>query len=141
MSKSLNSLQPWGAFFLRLVLGCAMLFHGYSKVIPSGGFHGSNTFSALAHHSHYVASLGLPYWLGYVSALTEFFGGLLILLGFLTRFAAFMIACDMLVALITVNRHHGYSGSEYTLALLVIAIMLLFYGAGTLALDRRIGLA
>jgi len=141
MSKSLNSLQPWGAFFLRLVLGCAMLFHGYSKVIPSSGFHGTNTFSALAHHSHYVASLGLPYWLGYVSALTEFFGGLLILLGFLTRFAAFMIACDMLVALITVNRHHGYSGSEYTLALLVIAIMLLFYGAGTLALDRRIGLA
>jgi putative oxidoreductase len=141
MSKSLDSLQPWGAFFLRLVLGCAMLYHGYNKVIPPGGFRGSNTLSALAHHSHYVASLGLPYWLGYVSALTEFVGGIFILLGLLTRFAAFMITCNMLVALITVNRHHGYSGSEYSLALLVIAIMLLFYGAGTLALDRRIGLA
>lgn len=140
MSKSLNNLQPWGAFFLRLALGIAMIYHGYSKVIPTGGFHG-NAFSALDHHSHYVASLGLPYWLGYVSALTEFIGGILILLGLLTRFAAFLIACNMLVALAMVTRHHGYSGSEYALALFVIALMLFFYGAGACALDRKIGFA
>jgi len=139
MSKSLNSLQPWGALFLRLVLGIAMIFHGYSKVIPAS-LHG-NTFSALQHHSHFVVSLGAPYWLGYVSALTEFIGGILLILGLLTRFAAFMVACNMLGAILLVTRHHGYSGSEYTLALLVIAVMLLFYGAGTLALDRRIGLS
>ena len=140
MSKSLNSLQPWGAFFLRLVLGAAMVYHGYDKVIPAGGFH-THPFSALQHHSHYVVSLGMPYWLGYVSALTEFVGGILILLGLLTRFAAFMIAVDMLFAILLVNRHHGYAGSEYSLALFVIAIMLIFYGAGTLALDRRLGFA
>lgn len=136
MSKSLNSLQPWGALFLRLVLGCAMIYHGYSKVIPSAGH---SIFSAMQHHTHVVAVLGLPYWLGYVSALTEFFGGILILLGFFTRFAAFMIAINMMVALITVDVHRGYSASEYPLALLAIAIMLVFYGAGVLALDRRIG--
>jgi len=116
-----------------------MIFHGYSKVIPAS-LHG-NTFSALQHHSHFVVSLGAPYWLGYVSALTEFIGGILLILGLLTRFAAFMVACNMLGAILLVTRHHGYSGSEYTLALLVIAVMLLFYGAGTLALDRRIGLS
>jgi len=136
MSKSLNSLQPWGAFFLRLVLGCAMIYHGYSKVIPSTGH---NIFSAMQHHTHVVASLGLPYWLGYVSALTEFIGGILILLGFFTRFAAFMISVNMLVALIAVDAHRGYPASEYPLALLAIALMLFFYGAGVLALDRKIG--
>jgi putative oxidoreductase len=141
MSKSLNNLQPWGAFFLRLVLGIAMLYHGWSKVIPPGGFHGGNAFSAIERHSHYVASLGLPYWLGIVSALTEFVGGSLLLLGLFTRFAAFLVAVNMLVALIMVNRHHGYSGSEYSLALLVIALMLFFYGAGVCALDRKIGFA
>jgi len=140
MSKSLNSMQPWGAFFLRIVLGASMVYHGYDKVIPAGGFHG-NVFSALQHHSHYVVSLGLPYWLGYVSALTEFFGGILLILGLFTRFAAFMVACNMLVAIVMVNRHHGYAGSEYSLALLVIAIMLVFFGAGALALDRRFGFA
>jgi putative oxidoreductase len=140
MSNSLNNLQPWGVFFLRLVLGVAMVSHGYGKVIPASGLHG-NTFAALNHHSHFVASLGLPHWLGYVSALTEFVGGILLLLGFFTRFAAFMIACNMLAAIVLVTRHHGYSGSEYPLALFVIAIMLLFTGAGVMALDRRIGFA
>jgi putative oxidoreductase len=141
MSKSLSNLQPWGAFLMRLVLGLAMICHGYTKVVPSGGFHRGNTFAALEHFAHYVGSLGLPYWLGYVSALTEFLGGILILLGLLTRFAAFMIACNMAVALALVTRHHGYTGSEYGLALFVIALMLLFYGAGNVAVDRKIGFA
>ena len=139
MSKWLNSLQPLGALLLRLVLGAAMLYHGWDKVIPAGGFHGHNTFAALDHHSHFVVSLGLPYWLGCVSALTEFVGGILLILGLLTRFTAFMAAGNMLVAILFVNIHHGYSGSEYSLALFAIALMLMFYGAGTMALDRKIG--
>jgi len=139
MSKSLNALQPWGALLLRLVLGAAMVYHGYDKVIP-GNLHG-NIFSALQRHGHYVSSLGVPYWLGYVSALTEFAGGVLILLGLLTRFAAFMISINMLFALALVNRHHGYAGSEYSLALFAIAVMLTLYGAGALSLDRKIGFA
>jgi putative oxidoreductase len=141
MSKSLSSLQPWGAFILRLVLGIAMVYHGYDKVIPSGGFHGGNTFSALDHYGHYVASLGLPYWLGYVSALTEFVGGILLILGLLTRFAAILVTINMLVALVMVSRHHGYAGSEYSLALFAIALMLAFFGAGAFAVDRKIGFA
>ena len=141
MSKTLNNLQPWGALLMRLVLGAAMIYHGYDKVIPAGGFHGGNTFSALERHSHFVATLGFPYWLGIVSALTEFVGGILLILGLLTRIAAFLVAINMLVALIMVTRHHGYSGSEYALALFAIAAMLFFYGAGAFALDRRFGLS
>jgi len=141
MSKTLDNLQPWGAFFLRLILGAAMLFHGYSKVFPAGGFHGGNTFAAMERHSRFVASLGLPYWMGVVSALTEFIGGALILTGLFTRFAALMISINMLVAVVMVTRHHGYAGSEYSLALMGIALMLAFYGSGVYALDRKIGLA
>jgi putative oxidoreductase len=141
MSKWLNSLQPLGAFFLRLVLGIAMLVSGWDKVIPAGGFRGHNTFAALDHFGHYVVSLGLPYWLGYVSAFTEFVGGILLILGLLTRFSAFMVAGNMIVAILFVNIHHGYSGTQYSLALVVISLMLLFYGAGKLALDRKIGLS
>jgi putative oxidoreductase len=141
MFKSLNNLQPWGAFFLRLVLGVAMISHSYNKVIPAGGLHGGNAFTAVEHYSRYVASLGLPYWMGIVSALSEFVGGILILLGLLTRFAAFLITINMAVAVAMVTRHHGYAGSEYALALMVIALMLFFYGAGACALDRKFGTA
>ncbi|MBS1821112.1 MAG: DoxX family protein [Acidobacteria bacterium] len=140
MSKTLNNLQPWGALVMRLVLGVAMVYHGYHKVVPSGGFHGGNLFSALERHGHFVASLGLPYWMGVVSALAEFGGGILLLLGLLTRFAAFMVGINMLVALVMVDRHHGYDGSEYALALFALATMLFFFGAGVCALDRKFGL-
>ena len=132
MSKWLNGLQPIGALILRLALGFSMTVHGYQKVIPHG---------ALNHFLHYVVTLGLPYWLGYISAYTEFVGGMLLLVGLLTRFAAALIAIDMLVALFTVGIHQGFSIYNYVLALTAIAIMLLVYGAGAIALDRKIGFA
>ena len=140
MSRWLDGLQPWGAVLLRMVLGVAMVYHGYGKVVPPNGLHGS-PLAAMEHYTHFVAGLGLPPWLGYVSALTEFVGGALLVLGLLTRLAAFLIAINMAVALVTVNLHKGYPASEYTLALLAIAVMLLFYGAGAAALDRRFGLS
>jgi putative oxidoreductase len=132
MSKWLNSLQPWGALMMRLLLSATMIYHGYDKVIPHG---------ALNHYTHYITTLHLPYWLGYVSAFTELVGGLLLLLGLLTRLAAALVAINMYVAFFTVGIHQSFGIYTYILALAVIATMLLFYGAGALALDRKIGFA
>ena len=132
MTKFLNSLQPWGALLLRLALGLSMIVHGYQKV---------STHAALHHFVHYVVTLGLPYWLGYISAFTEFVGGILVLIGLFTRFASGLIAINMLVALFTVGIHQGFGIYNYLAELAAIAIMLCFYGAGALALDRRLGLS
>ena len=88
MTKWLNNLQPTGALLMRLILGVSMAVHGYHKVLPS---------SALHHYAHYVTTLGLPYWLGYVSAYTEFIGGILLIIGLLTRLTAALIAINLLV--------------------------------------------
>ncbi|HTD96600.1 MAG TPA: DoxX family protein [Edaphobacter sp.] len=130
MSQSLNNLQPWGALLMRLVLGASMIVHGYEKVVPHG---------ALNHYSHYIVSLGLPYWLGYVSAYTEFVGGMLLILGLLTRLSAALVAINMYVAFFAVGIHQGFGIYNYILALAAIATMLIFYGAGAVALDRKIG--
>ena len=139
MTRWLNGMQPWGIFFVRLVLGFAMLYHGWPKVIPAGGpFHHHPT-AAIDHYTHFVSGLGLPPWLGYVSALTEFIGGALLILGFFTRFAAFMVTINMAVAIIFVDMHHGYVASEYAIALLAMAVLTLLTGAGAIAMDRKIG--
>jgi putative oxidoreductase len=132
MTRWLNSLQPLGALFMRLALALSMTVHGYQKVVPHGALH---------HFAHYVATLGLPYWLGYVSAFTEFIGGILLAIGLFTRLAAALVAINMLVALFTVGIHQGFGIYNYILALAAIAIMLTVCGAGALSLDRRIGLA
>ena len=96
MSGWLSRLEPWGVTLLRVVLGVALVYAGYGKVVPAHGF-GSHPLSAMESYTHVVANLGMPGWLGYVSALTEFAGGGLLVLGLLTRFAAFMAAGNMLV--------------------------------------------
>jgi putative oxidoreductase len=117
-----------------------MLANGWEKVYPSAGFHGHNSLAALDHYCRYIAGLGLPYWLGYVSAFAEVIGGLFLILGLFVRFFALLIAGNMLVAIVMVTRHHGYNGSAYPLALMAMALMLLLTGPGTWALDRKMGL-
>jgi putative oxidoreductase len=132
----LDRLQPFGALLMRLALGVILVAHGYSKIIPKG---------ALYNFAQFVTHLGLPGWLGYVAAFTEFFGGMLLILGLLTRIAALGAAIDMGVAILKVHLHGGLIGHasqpgfEFPLALFVLSLMLVFTGGGLIALDRALG--
>lgn len=126
--RFLDRLQPLGLLALRVVLGVIMIGHGYGKV-----FHGG-----LAQHAHRVASLGLPGWLAYPSALTEFFGGILIIVGVLTRFVSLLMIIDMAVAIWKIHWKNGMfakGGYEFPLTLATIAFALIFFGAGPIAID------
>jgi len=120
-------MQPLALLVLRLVLGAVMIAHSYHKVY--GGMH---------DYVHFIASLGIPPWLGYVSALTEFGGGILVFIGLFTRLLAAAILIDMLVAITKVHWSHGLQGQggyEFPLSLAAIAFALIFFGAGPIALD------
>ncbi len=133
MISFLDRLQPFGSLVLRLVLGVIMAFHGYSKVVPH---------NALPGFVHMVAHMGLPPWMGYLAAFTELVGGILLILGLLTRIAAFAVAIDMAVAILKVHFHHGLVGQggfEFPLSLFAIALMLVTTGGGLLALDSLVG--
>lgn len=125
--KFLDRLQPLGLLALRLVLGAIMIAHGYPKV-----------FGGLQHHAAFVHSLGIPVWLGYVSAFAEFGGGILLVAGFLTRCAAAAVLIDMLVAIFAVHWKHGFLGEgnyQFPLALAAMALALLFSGGGPISID------
>jgi putative oxidoreductase len=129
----LNRFQGLGALVMRLVLGVIMVRYGYTKIIPSG---------ALYTFSHTVAHMRLPVWLGYVAAFTEFFGGMLLIVGLLTRVAALMTAVDMAVAIVKVHLHGGLMGPNsfaLPLALFAISLMLVFTGCGWIGLDDFVG--
>jgi len=127
----LDRLQPLALLLMRLALGAIMVAHGYHKVF--GGLH---------HHAQMVASLGLPAWLGYVSAFTEFFGGLLILVGLFTRVAALGVCLDLFVAIWKVHLHNGLIGSpdrpgyEFAIAAFALAFAIIFFGGGPIAIDH-----
>jgi putative oxidoreductase len=133
MFSWLDRFQGVGTLLMRLVLGVIMVTHGYTKIIPSG---------ALYTFTHTVTRMHMPLWLGYVAAFTEFFGGMLLIVGLLTRIAAFMTACDMAVAIAKVHLHGGLLGPNsfaLPLALFSIALMLVFTGCGLMGLDDFVG--
>lgn len=126
--RYLDRLQPLGLLVLRLALGVIMVGHGYPKVF--GGLH---------KHVEFVTGLGLPGWWAYLSAVAEFFGGLLVIAGFFTRIAALAICIDLGVAIWKVHWKSGLLGNggyQFPLAIAAIAFALLFFGAGPIALDH-----
>ena len=141
MIRALTRLQPWALFLIRLAVGMSMVYHSHDKVFTAESFHSGHYLAPMQNFNQFVVHLGMPAWLGYISTLTEFIGGILLVLGLLTRFAAFMIAGNMVVAIITVNVKHGYAGSEYSLALVVMSLMLVVAGSGAFSLDRRLGIS
>lgn len=118
----LNRMQPLALLVMRIVLGAIMIAHGYHKVW--GGFH---------HHMDMVGSLGLPRWLAYLSAGTEFVGGIGIVLGLLTRFFALAFVIEMGVVICKVHFKNGLMGAngyEFPLALATLAFALVCFGGG-----------
>ena len=125
--KFLDRLHPLALLGLRLVLGIVMTAHGSMKV-----FGGMPKFIGMLHN------LGIPGWMGYLTAAAEFGGGILLIAGLLTRLAALSIAIDMAVAIAKVHWKNGLkgpSGYEFPLACGMIAFALIFLGAGPISLD------
>lgn len=125
--RILDRAQPFALTVLRVVLGVILIAHGRQKVF--GGIH---------HHLAFVGKLGLPPWLGYLSAGTEFVGGILLILGLLTRLVGIAVVIEMLVAIFKVHLKNGLAtpaGYDFPMSMAAIAFLLIFYGAGPISLD------
>ena len=126
--RYLDRMQPLALLVLRFVLGAIMIAHGYGKV-----------FGGMQRFSHMVSGLGIPGWMAYLSAAAEFGGGILIVVGLITRLAALAILIDLLVAVLKVHFKNGLMGQggyEFPLAVATMAFALIFFGAGPIALDH-----
>lgn len=128
--RTLDKLQPLGLLAMRIALGAVMIAHGYPKVT---GIHGVEKF---------FGSVGLPWWSAYFSATAEFFGGILIIAGLLTRFFGLALLIDMVVAIDKVHWKNGLTGQgnyQLPMTLAALSLALIFFGAGPIALDAVVG--
>lgn len=122
---------------LRLALGAVFIGHGAQKLF---GWWGGNGFEATAKFFEGTLNLKPGVVHAALAGGGEFFGGILLVLGLLTRFAAAQAAVIMGVALWTVHRSSFFApaGMEYPLTLLIIAVSLALTGGGALSIDAHL---
>ena len=125
----------YAALALRVPVGLILSAHGAQKLF---GWFGGGGVQGTAQ---WLTSIDLEP--GLLMALlaggAEFFGGLALIFGLLTRPAALAGAFTMLVAILSVHISNGLfmenGGYEFALSLLAASVALMFQGAGRLSLD------
>lgn len=138
LKKLLTSNAGLAPLALRIPVGIIYMAHGSQKLFGWNGGYG------LQGTGQWMDSIGIHpgVLMAGLAGSGEFFGGLLLLIGLLTRPAAAVTAFTMLVAIFSVHISHGLflsnGGYEYGLALFAASLSLLFSGQGKFAIDNAL---
>ncbi len=129
----MHRLDALGVAILRVTMGAVFVGHGGRKLFV-------DHFTGVARN---MAFLGLPApeVLAVAATLIEFVGGLLLVLGLFTRWAAIVLAVDVAAALVFARLQGGFflpDGFEYSMVLLAATVALSLTGPGKAALDSRL---
>ena len=142
-ARLLATNGDWVLTVVRVVLGVAFFVHGGQKLFGWFGGHGLS-----ATVKTFRDQVGIPAPLTYLAIAAEFFGGIGLIVGFMTRVAALGIAITMVVAMLKVHLQFGFlmnwfgnkpgHGIEYHLLAIALALVLIAHGAGAFSLDRAL---
>jgi len=133
--------SSWAPLLLRLSLGVIFYAHGAQKVL---GWYGG--YGLAGSQGYFENVLGISAPLFYLTAFTEFLGGIAIILGLFSRVFAVGYFIEMLVALVKVHLPVGFfmnwgsiagrgEGYEFILALLAMSFSVALLGPGAYSLD------
>jgi putative oxidoreductase len=142
LQRLTNTQNDFVPAFARLVLGIVFFAHGAQKMLGwFGGYGFSNTISAFTH-------AGMPAPLAFLVIFIEFFGGLSLLVGLLSRLAGLGITALMVGAILMVHARFGFfmnwmgqqkgEGFEFHLLAIALAVLIAVRGAGAFSVDRLI---
>ncbi len=134
MCSYLENLRDYAPTVLRVVTGIIFAAHGWQKLSEFG----------LEGVTGMLAGMGFPMPMVFAVLLiaAELVGGIMLILGFLTRWTAKALVIVSVIALVVVHLPNGFfmstGGYEYILMLLAACVSLVLSGAGKWSLDRAI---
>lgn len=141
--KLMSTTDDPAITILRFLFGIVFFAHGAQKALGwFGGFGFTGTMG------FFTQKLNIPAPLAALAIAAEFLGGMGLLVGLLSRIAAFGIACNMVVAVYMIHRHFGFfanwygqqkgEGFEFHILAVAIALFIMIKGSGALSLDRAL---
>jgi putative oxidoreductase len=135
MKKLMATTDSWGLLGLRLATGAVFIAHGLPKFGIGGG-------GGLEGTAGWLGGMGVPLPMlnAILVASSETIGGAMLIVGFMTRFAAATQVIAMLVAIFMVHWSNGFTatgGYQWALLMAAAAFALMMDGAGRFSIDRN----
>jgi putative oxidoreductase len=140
MSTTLQVLRDLALLIARLGLAAILILHGWIRWQGPG--------QGLQKQIEYLSQFGIPYpaTAAWGAITVEIVGGLFLAVGALTPLAALAVLVEQILIITYTNWYKGpdllnsdgtYAGGyEYNLALGLIAMLLMVFGAGRISVDR-----
>ena len=143
LKKLLATSNECHITILRLGVGIMILPHGLQKTF---GFFGGAGYSA--QMAGFTQGMHIPAVFAFLAIMVELLGGIGLILGLITRVAAFGLACNMVVAIYTLNWNYGFfmnwggkqkgEGFEFHFVVLAALLALMIKGGGAASADRAL---
>jgi putative oxidoreductase len=135
LARFYEPMLPVAETLVRIVVGLMFLMHVSAKFKVGASAVAANIFAK----NGFEPALA---W-AYLTMFIELFGGVCLIVGLFTRFAAAVLAIEMLIALLFVHLPKGYSagagGYEYVLLIGVVCFVFAIRGGGPYSVDRLVG--
>ncbi|HKL19163.1 MAG TPA: DoxX family protein [Halalkalibaculum sp.] len=123
-----------GFLILRIGLGIIMMLHGYPKL-----FGGPEMWAELGTATQSLGIDFAPIFFGFIASVTEFFGGLFLLLGLFFRpTLVFMVIVMIVAAASHIAAGDGFTDTSHSIELAIVFVSMLLIGPGEYSLDRKL---
>lgn len=130
---NLGKYRNTGLLLLRFGIGIMFIIHGFPKL--AGGPAG---WTQLGGSMKVVGIDFLPVFWGFMAAVSETFGGFLLIVGLFFRPALILLIITMVIAvLVHFAKGDGLSGASHAMELAIVFFGLIFIGPGKYSVDKR----
>lgn len=130
---NLSNYKNLGLLIIRIGLGITFIHYGYPMLMG-----GVSRWREVGHSTKYIGIYFLPVVWGLLAAVTETFGGFLLIIGLAFRPVCILLCITLIIAAFThLGKGEGFSGAVHAIEDALIFAGLLFVGPGKYSVDRK----
>lgn len=134
ISRKRSQYRHIGLLILRIGLGIMLILHGYPKM-----FGGPDTWIEVGRAMQYLGIDFAPMFFGFMAGVTEFFGGIFLLLGlFFTPSVIFLFIVMVVATAKSIGAAEGFPSYSHSIEMGIVFVSLMFMGAGKYSLDWKL---
>ena len=131
--SNLSKYKDFGLLLMRVGIGILFMHYGYPKLIG-----GPSMWTGIGGSMKHIGVDFYPVFWGFMAAITETFGGFLLIIGLAFRPVNFLLAFTMLIAVL----HHlaagdGLSAASHAVEAGIVFLSLIFIGPGKYSVDGK----